>query len=198
MVSSSLEKDEEKNEKIQWTFLTRKLNHVFSSTRSIFTWYWLGMMGYARSKAIAYSHSFTEMLYKQSSNLFHAVMLVCLLYKKILPPRNWAVFLGLPLKYSLHCYQHRALLLNDCTADHFHFLGVHSAAEFWHWPYFQELCPMGKFNSSHTISLHFKWHTVQSLLLLSTLILKEHLSLIPSLLYLLWQNMRGTEECLKD
>lgn len=120
--------------------------------------------------------------------------LVALLTKRA-SPRKWVVFAQLASQiHCSHCHQHRALPLDTWAVVHFHFTGVHSAAELWDWVCFQELCPTDKFNSS----LHFKWHMVQSLLLLSTLTLKEHLFLILSLLYLLLQNLLRTEERLKD
>lgn len=156
------------------------------------------MMGYTRSEAMTHSHPFTERLYKQSSNLFQAVALVPLLAKRA-SPRNWAVFSGLASQiHCSHCQQHRALPLNASAVAHFHFIGVNSSAELWDWACFQELYPTDKFNSSYTISLHFECHMVQLLLLLSTLILKEHFFLIPSLLYLLRQNLLQTGESLKD
>lgn len=79
-------------------------------------------MGYTSSKAMAYPHPFTERLYKQSSNLFHAVILVAPLTKRA-SPRNWVVFARLASQtHSSHCHQHRALPFNTCAVAHFHLL----------------------------------------------------------------------------
>ena len=97
VAGSSLQREEQKNPE----------NYVFFIC-SIFTWYWLGMI-HTRTKAIAYSHTFTEWLYKQFSNLCHAVILVALLTRRS-SPRNWVVSARLASQiHCSHCHQHRAL-----------------------------------------------------------------------------------------
>lgn len=102
-------------------------------------------------------------------------LLVALLAQRTSPEVEQSL-LGLPLKHTVHTAATTGQRpWNACAVVHCHLTVTHSAAELWDWACSQELCPTDKFNS-YRIPLHFKWHMVQSLLLLPTLTLKDPLS----------------------